>query len=94
MNSPLGKASSLPAISVGFAISILIATWVAGARFTRMEQSDQSAMMQIMDVRDRQSKYIGTTGLLTEQLSELQQQVSMLERDLALLKVRLDMGGR
>ena len=91
--SSITKASSLPAISVGFAISILVATWVAGSRFTTMEQADATAMVEIADVADRQKKYIGTTGLLTEQISDLQDQMGALEREIALLKVKLDMEG-
>ena len=91
--SGITKSSSLPAISVGFAISILVATWVAGARFTTMEQADATAMVEIADVADRQKKYIGTTGLLTEQISSLQDQLAELEREIALLKVRLDLEG-
>ena len=37
MANGVSKATSLPAISVGFAISILVATWVAGGRFEGME---------------------------------------------------------
>ena len=92
MANGISKASSLPALSVGFAISILVATWVAGAKFEGMERADQQAMVEIADVADRQRKYIGTTGLLTEQIEELQDQVTALERELALLKVRLEMG--
>jgi len=72
-------------------VSILVATWVAGARFEGMERADAQAIVQIQDVADRQKKYIGTTGLLTEQLEELQDQVTALERELALLKVRLEL---
>ena len=90
MANGISKATSLPAISVGFAISILVATWVAGARFEGMERADVQAVVLIQDVSDRQRKYIGTTGLLTEQIAELQDQVTALERELALLKVRLD----
>ena len=86
----VSKASSLPAISVGFAISILVATWVAGARFEGMERADAQAVVLIQDVSDRQKKYIGTTGLLTEQIAKLQQSVVDLEREIALLKVRLE----
>ena len=50
----VSKASSLPAISVGFAISILVATWVAGARFEGMERADAQAVVLIQDVSDRQ----------------------------------------
>ena len=91
MANGISKATSLPAISVGFAISILVATWVAGARFEGMERADAQAIVQIQDVADRQKKYIGTTGLLTEQLEELQDQVTALERELALLKVRIEL---
>jgi|TARA_B100000700_G_scaffold288634_1_gene345311 hypothetical protein len=91
MSSPVSKSSSLPAISVGFAISILVATWVAGARFEGMERADAQAVVLIQDVADRQRKYIGTAGLLTEQISELQKAVVELEREVALLKARMDM---
>jgi len=92
MANGISKATSLPAISVGFAISILVATWVAGARFEGMERADAQAMVQIEDIRDRQSKYIGQRGSLTLQIEELQDQVRSLERELALLKVRLEIG--
>jgi|TARA_R110001592_G_scaffold86800_1_gene256301 hypothetical protein len=91
MANGISKATSLPAVSIGFAISILVATWVAGARFEGMERADQQAVVLITDVSDRQKKYIGTTGLLTEQISELQDQVTILEREIALLKVRLEL---
>ena len=91
MSSPVSKSSSLPAISVGFAISILVATWVAGARFEGIERADAQAVVLIQDVADRQRKYIGTAGLLTEQISELQKAVVELEREVALLKARIDM---
>jgi|TARA_R100000664_G_C2733879_1_gene123823 hypothetical protein len=91
MGSPVSKASSLPAISVGFAISILVATWVAGARFEGMERADAQAVVLIQDVADRQKKYIGTTGLLTEQIMDLQESVVELEREIALLKVKLEL---
>ena len=39
---------------------------------------------------DRQKKYIGTSGLLTERIDDLEDVVNELERELALLKVQLD----
>ena len=93
MANGISKATSLPAISVGFAISILVATWVAGGRFEAMERADAQAMVEIADVADRQSKYIGTTGLLTEQIDELADRGTELEQQLALLRVRLELGG-
>jgi hypothetical protein len=92
MANGISKATSLPAISVGFAISILVATWVAGGRFEGMERADAQAMVQLEDIRDRQGKYIGQQGSLTLQIEELQDQVHLLERELALLKVRLEIG--
>ena len=92
MANGISKATSLPAISVGFAISILVATWVAGGRFEGMERADAQAIVKIEDVADRQRKYIGQQGSLTIQIEELQDQVHLLERELALLKVRLEMG--
>ena len=86
MTSPVSKASSLPAISVGFAISILIATWVAGARFEGMERADAQAVVLIQDVSDRQRKYIGTQGLLTQQIAQLTERITELEKEIAVLR--------
>jgi|TARA_R110001599_G_scaffold345007_1_gene569040 hypothetical protein len=87
------KQTSLPAVSIGFAISILVATWYAGARFRDMENRDVANTVLIEDIADRQRKYIGTSGLLTERLDNLTEQIHLLERELALLKVRLELGG-
>jgi hypothetical protein len=87
------KQTSLPAVSIGFAISILVATWYAGARFRDMENRDVANTVLIDDIADRQRKYIGTSGLLTERLNNLTEQIHLLERELALLKVRLELGG-
>ena len=85
-NNAITKASSLPAISVGFAISILVATWVAGGRFEGMERADAQAVVLIQDVSDRQRKYIGTTGLLTEQIADLTERITELEKQMAVLR--------
>ena len=87
------KQTSLPAVSIGFAISILVATWYAGARFRDMENRDVANTVLIEDIADRQRKYIGTSGMLTERLDNLTEQLHLLERELALLKVRLELGG-
>ena len=89
----IGKTSPLPVISVGFGISILVATWAAGARFTSMAQADAAAMVEIADVQDRQKKYIGTTGLLTRDINDLRDRLAELEIELALLKLRLEIDG-
>lgn len=89
-DAPLSKSSSLPAVSVGFAIAILVATWVAGSRFTTMAQADSAAMVEIQDVADRQKKYIGTSGLLTLRLQEIDARLTALETKLALLQQQLD----
>ena len=86
MDNPISKASSLPAISVGMAISILVGTWVAGARFEGMERADAQSVVLIQDVADRQRKYIGTQGLLTQQIADLNFRITELEKELAVLK--------
>jgi|TARA_Y100001963_G_scaffold60390_1_gene84390 HPt (histidine-containing phosphotransfer) domain-containing protein len=91
MANPISKASSLPAVSIGFALSIIVAVWIAGTRFRDFENADMQNSTQIEDVLDRQKKYIGTSGLLTERIDELEDLVNQLERDLALLKVQLDL---
>ena len=89
-SSPLTKATSLPAVSIGFALSIIVAVWIAGTRFRDFENADTQNMTQIEDVLDRQKKYIGTSGLLTERIDDLEDVVNELERELALLKVQLE----
>ena len=91
MANGISKATSLPAISVGFAISILVATWVAGGRFEGMERADAQAMVALEDIADRQGKYIGQQGSLTLELADLEERVNSLETELALLKVRLEL---
>ena len=91
MASPITKASSLPAVSIGVALSIIVAVWIAGTRFRDFENADTQNMTQIEDVLDRQKKYIGTSGLLTERIDELEDVVNELERELALLKVQLEL---
>ena len=91
MAGPISKASSLPAVSIGFALSIIVAVWIAGTRFRDFENADTQNMTQIEDVLDRQKKYIGTSGLLTERIDELEDVVNELERELALLKVQLEL---
>jgi len=89
MANGLSKATALPAISVGLAVSILVATWVAGARFERMERADTQALTEITSVSERQRRYIGTSGVLTEQLESLDARLAELEKEMALLKLRL-----
>ena len=50
-------------------------------------------MVEIADVQDRQKKYIGTTGLLTGDINDLQDRLADLEVELALLKLRLEIDG-
>ena len=86
MTKTFAKSSPLPAISVGLAISILVATWVAGARFERMERADTQAITEITAVAERQRRYIGTTGVLTEKLNAIDKKLTDLETKLALLE--------
>ena len=89
MANGISKATALPSISVGLAVSILVATWVAGARFERMERADTQALTEITSVSERQRRYIGTSGVLTEQLESLDARLAELEKEMALLKLRL-----
>ncbi len=90
MTKTFSKSSPLPAISVGLAISILVATWVAGARFERMERADTQAITEITAVAERQRRYIGTTGVLTEKLNAIDKKLTDLETKLALLEMQLE----
>ena len=86
MTNPISKATSLPAISVGFAISILVGAWMAGSRFEGMARADSQAMGELDDIRDRQRKYIGQQGSLTLQIAALIEHITQLEKEMAVLK--------
>lgn len=90
MTKAFSKSSPLPAISVGLAVSILVAAWIAGARFERMERADTQAITEITSVAERQRRYIGTTGVLTEKLETIDKKLTELETKLALLEMQLE----
>lgn len=90
MTKAFSKSSPLPAISVGLAVSILVAAWIAGARFERMERADTQAITEITAVAERQRRYIGTTGVLTEKLEAIDKKLTELETRLALLEMKLE----
>jgi len=90
MTKAFSKSSPLPTISVGLAVSILVAAWIAGARFERMERADTQAITEITSVAERQRRYIGTTGVLTEKLEAIDKKLTELETKLALLEMQLE----
>ena len=89
MAQGLSKSSTLPAVSIGFALSILVATWVASGRFREMQTIDTQNATLIEDIRSRQSKYIGVSGLLTQRIDDLEGRIRDLEVEMAVLKAEL-----
>ena len=89
MAQGLSKSSTLPAVSIGFALSILVATWVASGRFREMQTIDVQHSTLIEDIRSRQSKYIGVSGLLTQRIDDLEGRIRDLEVEMAVLKAEL-----
>ena len=67
----IDKATSLPSITVGFAILILAGTWWMGQRTQQYTSEIESLRVMIYDVQDRQRKYIGQGGTLTNELYEM-----------------------
>ena len=89
MAQGLSKSSTLPAVSIGFALSILVATWVASGSFREMQTIDTQNATLIEDIRSRQSKYIGVSGLLTQRIDDLEGRIRDLEVEMAVLKAEL-----
>ena len=89
MAQGVSKSSTLPAVSIGFALSILVATWVASGRFREMQTTDTQNATLIEDIRSRQSKYIGVSGLLTQRIDDLEGRIRDLEVEMAVLKAEL-----
>ncbi len=86
----VNKATGLPAISIGLALSILLGTWNAAVRFRDLENTDTAVSVQVEDVADRQSKYIGQGGSLTQAVEKIEERVIALEAELSLLNHRID----
>ena len=89
-NHVVTKATGLPAISIGLALSILVGTWSAAVRFRDLENTATAVSVQVEDVADRQSKYIGQSGSLTQALEQLEDRVIELEAELTLMNHRID----
>ena len=90
VNNVVNKATGLPAISIGLALSILLGTWNAAVRFRDLENTDTAVSVQVEDVADRQSKYIGQGGSLTQALEEIEERVIQLEATILLMQHQID----
>lgn len=55
-----------------------------------MERADTQAITEITAVAERQRRYIGTTGVLTEKLNAIDKKLTDLETKLALLEMQLE----
>mgnify|MGYP003676564539 FL=1 len=90
MASGLSKSSNLPTITIGFALAILAATWVTSAKFSDIQDSIGANQVELEDLSNRSSKYIGVSGLLTRRISDLDARITGLELKLAVLESRLE----
>ena len=90
MTEGISKNSNLPTITIGFALAVLTATWVTSAKFSDIQDSIQANQVELQDLGNRSSKYIGVSGLLTRRLDELEARVTKLELDMAVLQSQLD----
>ena len=77
--SAVSKRTALPPITIGFALLIAGSlVWLGGEL--------REATTQIEDVRDRQSKYIGTNGSLTIDISDLEDELQALRERIIVLE--------
>lgn len=90
MTNGISKNSNLPSITIGFALAILTATWVTSAKFSDIQDSIGANQVELQDLGDRSSKYIGVSGLLTTRIDELEERVTALELNMAVLQAQLD----
>ena len=82
----ISKNTVLPGLTVGFLL-FLIGVVAAGV----MEYADVAHRIDVVeagvtDVRDRQSKYIGQSGSLTEQVRELEREIQRLRERIVVLE--------
>tara|TARA_R110000824_G_scaffold241573_2_gene430309 strand:- start:2433 stop:2720 length:288 start_codon:yes stop_codon:yes gene_type:complete len=89
MANGISKASNLPTITVGFALAILAATWVTSAKFSGIQDDIAANQVELEDLSDRSSKYIGVSGLLTRRIDDLEGRITGLELKLAVLESQL-----
>tara|TARA_R110000751_G_C13624483_1_gene465065 strand:+ start:212 stop:508 length:297 start_codon:yes stop_codon:yes gene_type:complete len=90
MANGLSKSSNLPTITIGFALAILAATWVTSAKFSDIQDSIGANQVELEDLSNRSSKYIGVSGLLTRRISDLDARITGLELKLAVLESQLE----
>ena len=90
MANGLSKSSNLPTITIGFALAILAATWVTSSMFSDIQDSIGANQVELEDLSNRSSKYIGVSGLLTRRISDLDARITGLELKLAVLESQLE----
>ena len=79
----IDKATSLPSITVGFAVLVLGATWVAGARFRDFENTDTAVQRDVQDIGARQRRYIERRD---EQHEEFRDELEEIEKKIVELE--------
>ena len=82
-DEPISKATALPAINLGLAITIILMIWFGAQKVRDIENL-------VNDTAGRQAKYVGMEGLYTREITSLLAQVRDLEIDIIILKERND----
>ena len=75
---PLSKSTGIYA-SLGLIVALVAGGWIWGIRWNAAEARDTAMAVKIEDVRDRQAKYIGQGGSLTEQIEDLEDELAALK---------------
>ena len=74
----LSKSYALPGMTVAFLISLLGVSFIGGKGLNAIESEITALRVEISDIADRQGKYIGQDGSLTEDVENLEERLTDL----------------
>ena len=75
---PITRATGVY-ISASLIASLIGAGWVSGRKWQAAEARDAAMATEIEDIGDRQGKYIGQDGSLTEDIEALEDELAALK---------------
>lgn len=78
-DKPISKNSALPAINLGLAIALVAFIWMGAQRVSRLEST-------VEDTAGRQSKYVGQSGVYTQEIDRLEELMNDLENRIIVLE--------
>jgi len=74
----LDKSYALPGMTIAFLLSLLAVAFYGGKEMNAIESDMTALRVEISDISDRQGKYIGQGGSLTQDVETLEERLTDL----------------